>query len=129
MLRAVHARRALAPTARTLRRFASSRVLVCGDESSFSQATEAPQGSVVYFTATWCPPCKMISPIFEAVAKENTSGATFLKIDVDDLPEVAGEAGVSAMPTFQFYRSGKLLDKIVGADPGKLKTYCETHLS
>ena len=36
---------------------------------------------------------------------------------------------MSAMPTFQFYRSGKLLDKFVGADPGKLKTYCETHLS
>ena len=92
-------------------------------------AQASDKGAVVYFAASWCGPCKMISPIFEAVAKENTSGATFLKIDVDDLPEVAGEAGVSAMPTFQFYRSGKLLDKIVGADPGKLKTYCETHLS
>ena len=36
---------------------------------------------------------------------------------------------VQAMPTFQFYKSGKLLDKIVGADVEKLKTYCGMHLS
>ena len=70
----------------------------------------------------------MISPIFSSLASEE-SPSTFLKVDVDDFPEVAAEAQVSAMPTFQFYRDGKLLDKIVGADVAKLKAFTEAHLA
>lgn len=70
----------------------------------------------------------MISPIFEAVA-ESKSSSTFLKVDVDEMQEVAAEAGISAMPTFQFYKGGEKVGQIVGADPNALKDGADEHLS
>ena len=123
------------------------------DVHAFTAATRSDAGAAIYFTATWCGPCKMISPVFEKVAAENDSGAMFMKVDVDDMPDVAAAAKITAMPTFQFYRNGacvtakrhhplcrvlahcaclpvdRLLEQIVGADADKLKAGVATHLS
>ena len=101
-------------------------VVVCDDEDQFTAATKSSIGAVVYFTATWCGPCRMISPVFENLAAEKT--ATFLKVDVDDMPDVAAAAKVTAMPTFMFYKNGTLLDTIVGADTKGLTAGIEKHL-
>ena len=82
-----------------LRRFASSRVVVCGDEDAYTAATASDAGAVVYFTASWCGPCKMISPFFDELADANATGATFIKVDVDDMPDVAAAAMVSRART------------------------------
>ena len=119
-----------APASRLLaRRSLASKVTVCGDESAFDKAVASEAGSVVYFTASWCGPCQMISPIYAELASEAPSGATFLKVDVDDHPEIAASAGVSAMPTFKFFKAGALLDTVVGANVNALKEKTETHLS
>ncbi len=107
-------------------RLLSSRVSILTDESQFEATVKSESLSVVYFTASWCGPCKMISPIFEAVAEEHPT-ATFLKVDVDDQPDVAAAAQVAAMPTFQFFKDGQLLDKIVGADPQQLADLTKKH--
>lgn len=60
---------------------------------------------VVDFTATWCGPCRMIAPIFDQLAVDNPN-VVFVKVDVDKLESVAGKCGISAMPTFQFYKGG-----------------------
>ena len=112
----------------TQRGFAS-KVTVCGDESAFEKAVSSPSGSVVYFTASWCGPCRMISPVYEELASGAGDGTTFLKVDVDDQPEVAAAAGVTAMPTFKFFKDGQLLDTIVGADAAKLQSLTKEHLS
>jgi len=101
-------------------------VKVLTDEGMWPTVTSGEGLSVVYFTATWCGPCKMISPIYEALSKDYTA-ATFLKVDVDDQPDVAAMANVTAMPTFQFYKAGQKVDQIVGADADKLKTYLKSH--
>jgi thioredoxin len=54
---------------------------------------------VVDFTATWCPPCKAIAPIFEALAAEEPD-VVFIKVDVDANSETAQACGISSMPTF-----------------------------
>jgi thiol-disulfide isomerase/thioredoxin len=94
------ARRAVSQSGIARPRLLSSRVTVLGDEGLFDTIVKKDSLSVVYFTASWCGPCKMISPVFDMVAEEHPT-ATFLKVDVDDLPEVAAAAQVSAMPTFQ----------------------------
>ena len=101
-------------------------VKVLEEESEFATITAAESLSVVYFTASWCGPCKMISPIFEKVSEEHPT-TSFLKVDVDDQAEVAAMCQISAMPTFQFYKSGKVIDKIVGADAEKLISYVKAH--
>ena len=75
---------------------------------------------VVDFTASWCGPCKMISPIFEQMAKD-TPDVTFVKVDVDDQDDIAAECGVQAMPTFQFFKGGKKIDDMMGANTQQLQ--------
>eukprot|EP00523_Entomoneis_sp_CCMP467_P012422 CAMPEP_0168792438 /NCGR_PEP_ID=MMETSP0725-20121227/14520_1 /TAXON_ID=265536 /ORGANISM="Amphiprora sp., Strain CCMP467" /LENGTH=107 /DNA_ID=CAMNT_0008843083 /DNA_START=106 /DNA_END=426 /DNA_ORIENTATION=- len=75
---------------------------------------------VIDFTASWCGPCKMISPIFEQMASENPE-VEFVKVDVDETDDVAGTCGIRAMPTFQFYKGGEKVEEMMGADVSKLK--------
>ncbi|QHS73512.1 thioredoxin TRX2 [Saccharomyces paradoxus] len=75
---------------------------------------------VVDFFATWCGPCKMIAPMIEKFS-EQYSDATFYKLDVDEVSDVAQKAEVSSMPTLIFYKSGKEVTRVVGANPAAIK--------
>ncbi|KAK1174969.1 thioredoxin-like [Acipenser oxyrinchus oxyrinchus] len=75
---------------------------------------------IVDFTATWCGPCKMISPIFELLAEEHKD-VVFLKVDVDEAQDVAEMCNVSSMPTFQFFKNGQKVEEFSGANKEKLK--------
>ncbi|KAK9108929.1 hypothetical protein Sjap_016989 [Stephania japonica] len=86
----------------------------------FQRAIESKKLVVVDFTASWCPPCRMIAPVFAELAKKYPN-VVFLKIDVDELKTVAEEWHVEAMPTFIFIKEGKQVDKIVGADKFNLE--------
>jgi len=74
----------------------------------------------VDFTATWCPPCRQISPVFEKMAGENPD-VIFLKIDVDENAETSAACKIRCMPTFQFYRGASMVEEFSGADQAKLK--------
>mmetsp|Transcript_14070 Transcript_14070/g.37858 ORF Transcript_14070/g.37858 Transcript_14070/m.37858 type:complete len:106 (-) Transcript_14070:471-788(-) len=75
---------------------------------------------VVDFTATWCGPCKMISPVLEQMAKEH-SDIIVVKVDVDENSETAEACGITAMPTFQFFKNGSKISEFKGANGDKLK--------
>lgn len=72
--------------------------------------------SVVDFYATWCGPCKAMAPHLSKLVQEYPD-VEFYKVDVDESPEIAQHCGVSAMPTFVYAKGGKLLGKVVGANP------------
>jgi len=82
------------------------------------EASEIPSvGAVVIdFFATWCGPCKRIAPAFEDLADKYYPAVTFLKVDVDESPELVNAFDISAMPTFVFLKNGKMVKKIEGAD-------------
>jgi thioredoxin len=75
---------------------------------------------VVDFFATWCGPCHTIAPVFEQLARKY-SKALFVKVDVDKCQETAAANGISAMPTFVFFRNKTKIDTLRGADPGVLE--------
>lgn len=75
--------------------------------------------TVVDFYATWCPPCKAIAPILEKLSDQYTQ-ANFIKIDVDESADIAQEYGISAMPTFFFFKDGEKIGEVIGADPSKI---------
>jgi thioredoxin len=77
-------------------------------ERLISLVEHAPDLALVDFTATWCPPCRMLGPHVDAIAREFQNTLTVVKVDVDDQPGV---------PTLIFFRDGRAVDRIVGALP------------
>lgn len=69
---------------------------------------------VVDTYATWCGPCKMIAPFFVGLSIEHPD-ILFLKVDVDECEDIATALGVSAMPTFYFFKDGNMVKEITGA--------------
>ncbi|RMZ85571.1 hypothetical protein DV737_g605, partial [Chaetothyriales sp. CBS 132003] len=68
--------------------------------------------------ATWCGPCKFISPYIEELSEspKYKEAVSFYKLDVDDVSDVAAELGIRAMPTFLFFKNGKQVEEVVGAN-------------
>ncbi|KAH6856009.1 thioredoxin-like protein [Chaetomium sp. MPI-CAGE-AT-0009] len=71
--------------------------------------------------ATWCGPCRLISPMFEKHSENLEEKIYFAKIDVDEVQDLAQELGIRAMPTFLFYANGEKVDELVGANPAELE--------
>lgn len=77
---------------------------------------------IVDFFATWCGPCKMIAPKLEELANELGQAILVLKVDVDECEDIATEYKISSMPTFIFFKNGKVIQQFSGANFDKLKT-------
>lgn len=69
---------------------------------------------LVDFYATWCGPCRMMSPILDRVAAQFAGRATIVKVDVDEDPGLAGQFNVSSIPTLVLFANGKVAGKTVG---------------
>ena len=101
---------------------------VSSDEDWEERVAKTKEGRplVVDFTATWCGPCQKIAPLFQRLAA-TYDGADFVKVDVDDLDDVAEACAVQAMPTFQIFVNGAKKDAMTGASEAKLATLVDAH--
>jgi len=105
-----------------------SEVKQVQDDAQF-QSEMASAGTklvIVDFTASWCGPCKRIAPFYEELSSKYPN-AVFLKVDVDQCQETAAGHGVTAMPTFMFFRNKTKLDKLQGADNKALEDMIKKH--
>lgn len=75
---------------------------------------------IVDFTASWCGPCKRMSPVFEQLNASTPPAALFAKVDVDQNPQAKRAVGISMMPTFVVFSEGRIVDKLSGADQTRL---------
>mmetsp|Transcript_20984 Transcript_20984/g.42327 ORF Transcript_20984/g.42327 Transcript_20984/m.42327 type:complete len:194 (-) Transcript_20984:457-1038(-) len=95
------------------------------EELSSSGSTSRPL--VAKFTADWCKPCKAIDPFFcELATKYN---ARFVRIDVDELDELAAKSGVAMMPTFVVFAGREKKGSLSGANEDKLERMIREHCS
>jgi len=85
-------------------------------ESAQEFNTLVSKGKVfVDFFATWCGPCKMLSPVVEALdASGKVSDTLILKVDVDKLPSVAAQFGIQSIPTLILFNDGKMVKHSLG---------------
>lgn len=70
---------------------------------------------LVDFYATWCVPCKMISPSLEEISTEMKGVAKVVKMDIENSQEVVSRYNIKTVPTLLFFKNGVLLDQITGA--------------
>jgi len=113
--------------------FASAAILTlagCGNPSALNESTASvkhiAQGEfadevtrcatpvVADFYATWCGPCRMLSPMLDKLAGGYADKIKFVKINVDESPGLAQNFQVEAIPTLIFFKAGKVADRITG---------------
>jgi thioredoxin 1 len=89
-------------------------------ESNFDSVVLASQQPVlVDFSATWCAPCRSMEPVIDELAAEYKGRAVVAKIDIDRDPKLARQYGVTAVPCFVVFKSGKAVDRQLGATSKK----------
>ncbi len=97
------------------------------DESNFDKVTSSEKPTLVDFWAEWCGPCKLMHPVFDRLVKKY-SNIQFARLNVDSSQSIAMRFGVQSIPTFLMFRSGQIIDKMIGAvgEPG-IHMICKKH--
>lgn len=72
--------------------------------------------TVVDFFADWCGPCKMLGPVLEELAGENTD-VKFVKVNVDEESEIAAQYGIMSIPAVYFFKDGEAVANSIGFKP------------
>lgn len=69
---------------------------------------------LVDFFATWCGPCRMLTPVLEEIEKEKSFNGTIVKVDVDELMDIARRYGIQMIPTLFLMKNGEIIKKANG---------------
>ena len=91
-------------------------VITITKENFAQEVLQSENPVLLDFWASWCVPCRMLSPIVDEVAEER-GDVKVGKVNVDEQPELAGEFGVMSIPTLLVFEQGKLVRQAVGARP------------
>lgn len=83
----------------------------------FVAAVDAAPLAMVDFWASWCGPCKMLSPVIEAIGEQFDGKVLVGKVNVDEEPALAAQFGVMSIPTLLVFQNGRLVNQAVGARP------------
>jgi thioredoxin 1 len=85
------------------------------DQTFEDEVLQSDQPVVVDFWAPWCGPCRAIAPILDQMATEHADRVKFVKLNVDDNPQVASRYNVLSIPTVMLFAGGDAQDSVVGA--------------
>jgi thioredoxin 1 len=95
-------------------------VTLIRDVDTFKELAGSDNYNLVMFSAPWCTPCKKVYPMFEELSS-SFSTLGFYKVDIEDCDTGIVEiASVSALPTFILYKSGQIVEQVVGANMDKI---------
>ena len=86
-------------------------------ETDFEQLIQKENLVVVDYTASWCGPCRIVSPLIDRLAEEYQGQAKVVKIDIDQNPNNAKKYKIRSIPTVLMFKNGKLVEQFVGKAP------------
>lgn len=87
-------------------------------DSTFQREVLGASGLVLLDCwAPWCGPCRMVGPIMDQLARESNGRYRIAKLNVDDNPRTAAQFQIQSIPTMLLFKDGKLIDRLIGAQP------------
>jgi thioredoxin 1 len=92
------------------------------DEAEFNSLLASEPLIVVDCTATWCGPCKLISPLIDQLANEYNDRAKVYKLDIDSNKPIAKRFGLKSIPAVMFFKNGELAETLVGVQTYEMFT-------
>jgi thioredoxin 1 len=96
---------------------AGSHTLEFSDQNFEQDVLNSPQPVLVDFWATWCAPCRMMSPTVDAIATQYAGRAKVGKLNVDENLTVASRYGIRSIPTLLLFKGGQIQEQVVGTRP------------
>lgn len=82
--------------------------------NEFEDVIKGEKPTIVDFFATWCGPCKMLSPILEKVEEDSEGKFNVVKVDIDECLDLARKYGIMSVPTMIVFKEGQEQEKMIG---------------
>ena len=105
--------------------------LIAITDSEFeTEVLKATQPVLVYFWASWCGPCRLMTPLISSTAQSYGSSLKVVKMEVDPNPDTVAKYKVEGVPALRLFKNGELIGTVEGIESKqKITSLLETHLS
>ena len=106
-----------------------TNLFLVSDQDFEQQVLNSELPVIVDFTAEWCPPCRVLAPLFARLSDAYEGKLRFAKMDTDENTRIPAQLGIQGVPTLVLFANGRPVGRMVGPLPGRLQQGIERLLA